>query len=235
MTPTASLERPNRWPALVAVAGLHVALGYALVTWRKPVLPAPPPPVVATIVDQTPPPPPPPPRVVVAAPPPDLPVRAPTPAPLPPPPSPAPPPPPAPAPPPLPTVPTPPVPAPAPAPAITAAPAPAAAPPAPNPAPPAPPAAPAAPPSGAIAVVCPNYQQALGDSAFPYEATRYGLDEGEATIEFIVGPRGETKGVRVLKATHPVFGRAGVKVVSDYRCIGQGQDIVVHVPIRFRR
>lgn len=223
MTPTATLSRPNRLPGLLLVVGLHVAVGYALVTGRKPVPPELPARVVATIVTEAPPPAPATPQP--PAPPPEV-QQRPSPPPDAPPPLPV-----------QPAVPAPvltePAPAPTPAPAPSPAPAPA---PAANPSPAPAPAAPAAAPvSTALSVVCPNHQRALGDAAFPQEAVRLGLDEGEVTVAFTVGPRGETQNVRALKASHGVFARAGVRLVAEYRCIGQGRDIPVEVPIRFIR
>jgi protein TonB len=103
----------------------------------------------------------------------------------------------------------------------------------------APPAAPAppAPPAPAVmsaAVVCPNYSTAMGDAAFPKEATRQGLEKGEATILFTLASSGEVKGVQVERASNPIFGRAAMRVVSEFKCQGQGRDVQVRVPFSFR-
>jgi protein TonB len=103
----------------------------------------------------------------------------------------------------------------------------------------APPAAPAppAPPAPAVmsaAVVCPNFTTAMGDAAFPKEATRQGLEKGEATILFTLAPSGEVKNVQVEHASNSIFGRAAVRVVSAFKCQGQGRDVQVRVPFSFK-
>lgn len=130
---------------------------------------------------------------------------------------------------------------PPPAPTITAAPAPP--PPAPAPiAPVAPPVAAAAPapapaPAPAVmapSVVCLNYSTAMGDAAFPKEATRQGLEKGDATILFTLSASGEVKNLQVERASHPIFGRAAMRVVSRFKCQGQGRDVQVRVPFIYQ-
>lgn len=233
MTDALPLQAPSRLPGLAVAVGLHVAVVVAVIAWRKPTAPErPPKPVEVAVIAELPPPPPPP-----------EPPAKPTPKPTPPPPPPvtraAPPPPVRPAPPPeprpvpVPQVASPPAPAPvappveAPAPAAPAVPVASTAP-TPAPAPPRT-ATPAA-----VAVVCPNYQKAMGDAAFPRDALRMGLEQGDALIEFTVAANGEVKNVRAVRASNSVFGRAGVRLVSSYVCVGQGQDVLVQVPIGFK-
>lgn len=105
------------------------------------------------------------------------------------------------------------------------------------PAPPAPPASPAppAPPARIEAsVACSNYGKVMGDAAFPRDAVRAGLEEGSALVQFTLGPTGEIKDVKALQATHPAFARGATRIVAEYRCAGQGQDVVVQVPFTFR-
>lgn len=122
-------------------------------------------------------------------------------------------------------VPTPPPPAPV---TIQPAPPPAA------PAPPAPPPVAAAPAPVSAAVACSNYQRVMGDAGFPRDAARAGLEKGEVTVQFTLGPNGEIKDVKALKASHQIFARAAMRVVSEYKCQGQGQDVVVQVPFSFK-
>jgi protein TonB len=91
-------------------------------------------------------------------------------------------------------------------------------------APPAPVAA--APAQVAAAVVCSNYSQVMGDAGFPREATRLGLEEGNALVEF--------KDPKALRASHPAFARNSIRIVSEYRCAGQGRDVVVQVPFAYK-
>ncbi len=98
---------------------------------------------------------------------------------------------------------------------------------------PAPPAPPAPAPVSA-AVVCANYATVMGEAAFPREAARAGLERGEALIEFTLGPNGEMKNIRALRSTHPIFARASMRLVGEYKCQGQGRDLVVQVPFSYK-
>ncbi len=103
------------------------------------------------------------------------------------------------------------------------------APPAPAPAP----AAPAAAPSARSA--CPNYATAMGDSAYPREAVRDGIDKGEAVLRFTVSASGEIKDVVAVSSTNRVFARAAQGILRDFKCIGQGRDIIFELPFSFKR
>jgi protein TonB len=97
--------------------------------------------------------------------------------------------------------------------------------------------APAPAPAPAVmsaAVVCPNFTTAMGDAAFPKEAVRQGLEKGEAMVLFTLAASGEIKNVTIERASHPIFGRAGVRVVNDLKCQGQGRDVQVRVPFSFK-
>jgi protein TonB len=98
------------------------------------------------------------------------------------------------------------------------------APPPPTPAPPAPPA-PAAPVT--VGVVCPNAPTALGDAGFPREAQRQGLEKGSAVIEWTVTAAGEIKNPKIISSTNQIFARQSVRIMGDYKCVGQGRDVVV--------
>jgi protein TonB len=101
----------------------------------------------------------------------------------------------------------------------------------------APPAAPApaAPPAPVSAsVVCSNYVTVMGDAGFPREAIRLGLEKGEAVIQFTVSANGSVKDIRVVRATHAVFARNSVRIVGEYKCQGQGHDVLVQVPFGYK-
>lgn len=107
------------------------------------------------------------------------------------------------------------------------------------PAPPPPVAAAPAPPAPAPATVtasvaCGNYATVMGDAAFPKEALRAGIEKGEALIQFTLGPNGELKDVRAVRSTHPIFSRASMRLVGEYKCQGQGRDIVVQQLFSFK-
>ncbi|MEO5883188.1 MAG: TonB family protein, partial [Caldimonas sp.] len=111
------------------------------------------------------------------------------------------------------------------------------APPAPKaaPAPPAPPAPVAKPPAVVTAgVACSNFRSKMGEAAYPRRARHLGIDHGEALIQFTLKPDGRVTAVRALSATHPVFARASMQIVEQFKCMGQGQDVVVLVPFGYR-
>ena len=102
-------------------------------------------------------------------------------------------------------------------------------------APPAAAPAPAAPPAPvSAAVVCSNFSTVMGDSVFPREAVRQGIEKGEALIQFTLSASGEIKDVKVLKSTHPIFARNSMRLVSEYKCQGQGKDVLVQVPFGYK-
>lgn len=116
---------------------------------------------------------------------------------------------------------------PPPAPTITATPTPP--PPAPvaiAPVAPAPVAsAPPAQPAPSVAVSCPGYKQILLDGGFAREARRAQIESGEVTVSFTIAANGEVKNPVVTKSTHRAFNRHSVEMVSQFKCIGQGQEV----------
>lgn len=102
--------------------------------------------------------------------------------------------------------------------------------------PPAPtaPARPAPPAPMSAAVVCSNYTSVMGDAGYPREAVRAGLDKGEALLEFTLAANGAVKDVKVVHATHPIFARNSMRIVEQYKCQGQGHDVVVRVPFSYK-
>jgi periplasmic protein TonB len=101
-------------------------------------------------------------------------------------------------------------------------------------APVAPAPAPAAPAMVSAAVVCANYSSVMGEAGFPRDAERQGLEKGEALIQFTLGAAGEVKDIRALRASHPIFARNSIRIVGDYKCAGQGRDVVVQVPFGYQ-
>ncbi|MEO8311930.1 MAG: energy transducer TonB [Caldimonas sp.] len=218
----------------VLVVAFHVALVYALVSGlARRVIDVVRAPIETKVIDEPKKKPPPPPEVILP-PPPDF---APPPPPFIPPPEiriAKPPPPPVvrirPAPPPAPVViaPMPPAPPP-PAPAPPAPPPPAPAPP-PKPKPkPAP-----APPPVTASVACSNYRTKMGDAAFPREAVRKGIDRGTALIQFTLRADGRVDNIVSINASNPIFARASKRIVAEFRCTGQGRDVLVRVPFSYR-
>ena len=105
------------------------------------------------------------------------------------------------------------------------------------PAPPPVAAAPPAPPAPAVAsagVVCSNYATVMGDVAFPRDALRQGIERGEATIQFTLTASGEVKDIKAIRSTHQIFARNSIRIVSEYKCQGQGRDLTVTVPFAYK-
>ena len=94
------------------------------------------------------------------------------------------------------------------------------------------PPAPAAPVSASV--VCSNFATVMGDAGFPREAVRLGLEKGEAVIQFTLSPTGEVRDVRAVRSTHPVFARNSIRIVGEYKCQGQGREVLVQVPFGYR-
>ncbi|MEP6873587.1 MAG: energy transducer TonB, partial [Burkholderiales bacterium] len=97
---------------------------------------------------------------------------------------------------------------------------------------PAPAPAPAAPVSASV--VCPNYSTAMGDAAYPREAIKQGIEKGDALIQFTLSPSGEVKDIKAVRASHPIFARASMRVVGEYKCTGQGREVIVQVPFGYK-
>jgi len=115
----------------------------------------------------------------------------------------------------------------------TPPPAPVAIAPTPPPAAPAPPAPPA-PATMSAGVVCSNYASVMGDVAFPRDAQRQGLERGEATIQFTLTASGEVKDIKAIRSSHQIFARNSIRIVSEYKCQGQGRDVTVTVPFAYK-
>ena len=131
--------------------------------------------------------------------------------------------------------------APPPAPTITATtPTPPPAPVTITPAPPpvvaaAPAPAPVAPPAPVSAgVVCSNFATKMSEASFPREAIKLGIEKGEALIQFTLTANGEVKDIKALSATNPIFARNSIRIVSEYKCQGQGHDVLVKVPFGYK-
>lgn len=92
--------------------------------------------------------------------------------------------------------------------------------------------APAAPVSAAV--VCSNYASVMGDAGFPREALRRGLEQGDALIQFTLTADGVIKDVQAVRASHAIFARNSIRIVGEYKCRGQGHDVVVQVPFGYR-
>jgi len=106
--------------------------------------------------------------------------------------------------------------------------------PAPPPVTAAAPPAPPAPTTASAGVVCSNYATVMGDVAFPRDAQRQGIERGEATIQFTLTANGEVKDIKAIRSTHQIFARNSIRIVSEYKCQGQGRDLTVTVPFAYK-
>ncbi len=84
-----------------------------------------------------------------------------------------------------------------------------------------------------VSVACPNHMDVRSRTPYPPQAARMGLS-GEVLVEFTVAPGGEIADVTVLKSSNKIFNNAASTAVTQFRCIGQGQAVKVHVPFVFR-
>jgi protein TonB len=105
--------------------------------------------------------------------------------------------------------------------------------PSPPPAAPAPPAPPA-PTTASAGVVCSNYATVMGDVAYPREAQRQGIERGDATIQFTLTASGEVKDIKAIHSSNQIFARNSIRIVSAYKCQGQGRDLTVTVPFSYK-
>ena len=112
-----------------------------------------------------------------------------------------------------------------------------AAPPAPTVAPlPAPvvaavPAAPVVAPSAGVS--CPGYEQVLLRGGYPREALSAHVDSGDVMVSFIVGINGEVKNPTIVSSTNRVFNRHSLRMVAQFKCIPQAQEVEVKAPFVF--
>ena len=90
----------------------------------------------------------------------------------------------------------------------------------------------AAPVSAAVA--CSNYSNVMGQAAFPRAATRLGIEEGEALVQFTLGANGEIRDIKAVRASHPAFAENSIRLVSAFKCTGRGGDVTVQVPFAYK-
>jgi protein TonB len=96
------------------------------------------------------------------------------------------------------------------------------------------PAAPPAPATVSAGVACSNFQTVMGDAGFPKEALRQNLEKGEALIQFTLTANGEVKDIKTLQSSNSIFARNSMRLVGQYKCAGQGRDVIVTVPFSYK-
>ena len=78
-----------------------------------------------------------------------------------------------------------------------------------------------------MGIVCPNVATVLGDSGFPREAQRAGIERGSAVMEWTVTAGGEIKNLHAVSSTNQIFARQSARLIGSYKCVGQGRDVLV--------
>ena len=53
-------------------------------------------------------------------------------------------------------------------------------------------------------------------------------------IQFTLGAGGEVKDIKTIRASHPIFARNSIRLVGEYKCKGQGRDVLVQVPFGYK-
>jgi protein TonB len=91
-----------------------------------------------------------------------------------------------------------------------------------------------APATVSASVACSNYNTVMGDAGFPKDALRLGLERGDAVVQFSLSPTGEVRDIKTIRASHPAFGRASARIVAEYKCQGQGREVIVQVPFSYK-
>ncbi|MGA2551568.1 MAG: energy transducer TonB [Burkholderiaceae bacterium] len=94
-------------------------------------------------------------------------------------------------------------------------------------------AAPSPAPTKSITVVCPNTREIASQIEFPPRAVRAGLQSGDVVVSFTVGASGATSNFSIVSSSNKLFVDAAMEAAKKLRCGGQGQDIVVQLPVHF--
>ena len=100
-------------------------------------------------------------------------------------------------------------------------------------APPAPPAPPAPVAAPSIGVACPNSQEIRTNVKYPPQARKDGL-QGEVLIGMTIAANGEVKDVVVKSSTNRAFNSVAISASRQFKCNGQGRDVLVEVPFSFK-
>ena len=74
----------------------------------------------------------------------------------------------------------------------------------------------------------------LRDVAYPREASRQGIEKGEALVQFTLTASGEVKDIKTLRSSHSIFARNSERIVREYKCQGQGREVTVQVPFGYK-
>lgn len=84
-----------------------------------------------------------------------------------------------------------------------------------------------------VGVACPNARDVQSTMRYPVEARRDGL-AGDVVAQFVVGANGAIRDVVIASSSNRLFNREVLRAVANFRCQGQGQDVLVEAPFTFR-
>jgi protein TonB len=101
------------------------------------------------------------------------------------------------------------------------------------------PPAPAAPPEPkrvSVKVACPNVDvvQKKLSIAFDRIADKEGINTGEVFVEFLVDASGAVKDAQIIRSTHKALNPLALAGVQALRCVSQGADVHVILPMAFQ-
>jgi len=85
-----------------------------------------------------------------------------------------------------------------------------------------------------ILSVCPNVSEAFAAAAFPREAVKQRLREGEVVVAFTVTSTNQIENVEAVEATHPVFAEAAIATVKRLGCNSGGKELRLRIPFGYK-
>jgi len=53
-------------------------------------------------------------------------------------------------------------------------------------------------------------------------------------MQFTLTAAGEIKDIRAIRSSNPIFARNSSRIISSFKCAGQGHDVTVTVPFGYK-
>ena len=69
--------------------------------------------------------------------------------------------------------------------------------------------------------------------SYPTQARRDGI-QGNVVARFMVGANGAIRDISIASTSNQALNRAVINAVGQFRCVAQGQDVMVEAPFVFR-
>ena len=85
----------------------------------------------------------------------------------------------------------------------------------------------------AVGVACPNSREVQASMAYPAVARRAGV-QGDVIARFMIGANGAIRDIAIASSSSPSLNRAVINAVAQFRCQGQGHEVMVEAPFSFR-